>query len=163
MGVPTQLVLKRLPQKPPFLFVDNEIEHSLTDIKTSYHVTGEEDFFKGHFPDNPIMPGVLLQEAAFQSGALLMSYLKPDSKLGVVSRVSDVKFKNFVKPNDTYSENHWLYRFKELSVGVEIFNLFNNQNSITNTWVRDVDSKQQFAIPNFMTSRVLNLKLNMQF
>jgi len=48
-------------------------------------------------------------------------------------------------------------------MGVEIFNLFNNQNSITNTWVRDVDSKQEFAVPNFMTSRVLNLKLHMRF
>ncbi len=69
----------------------------------------------------------------------------------------------FVDVNTTYPENHWLYRFKELSAGVEIFNLFNNQNSITNTWVRDVDSKQQFAVPNFMTTRVLNLKFNMRF
>ncbi|OWW23585.1 TonB-dependent receptor [Zobellia sp. OII3] len=69
----------------------------------------------------------------------------------------------FVGGNRTYQKNHWLHRFKELSAGVEIFNLFNNQNSITNTWVRDVDSKQQFAVPNFMTSRVLNLKLRMRF
>ncbi|MFK5974171.1 MAG: TonB-dependent receptor plug domain-containing protein [Flavobacteriaceae bacterium] len=69
----------------------------------------------------------------------------------------------FVSANNRYSENHWLYQFKELNVGVEIFNLFNNQNSITNTWVRDVDSKQQFAIPNFMTTRTLNLRLNMRF
>lgn len=69
----------------------------------------------------------------------------------------------FVNENNRYPENHWLHQFKELSVGVEIFNLFNNQNSITNTWVRDVDSKQQFAIPNFMTTRILNLRLNMRF
>jgi len=69
----------------------------------------------------------------------------------------------FVDTNKKYPKNHWLYRFKELNVGFEIFNLFNNQNSITNTWVRDVDSKQQFAVPNFMTTRVLNLKLRMRF
>ena len=69
----------------------------------------------------------------------------------------------FVGGNKTYQKNHWLHRFKELSAGVEIFNLFNNQNSITNTWVRDVDSKQQFAIPNFMTSRVLNVRVRMRF
>lgn len=46
---------------------------------------------------------------------------------------------------------------------VEIFNLFNSQNSITNIWVRDATSKQQYAIPNFMTSRVFNLKIGMQF
>ncbi len=69
----------------------------------------------------------------------------------------------FVGTNKKYPKNHWLYGFEELNIGFEIFNLFNNQNSITNTWVRDVDSKQQFAVPNFMTSRVLNLKLQMRF
>lgn len=69
----------------------------------------------------------------------------------------------FVGGKKTYRKSHWLNKFKELSTGIEVFNLFNNQNSITNTWVRDADSKQQFAIPNFMTSRVLNLKLSARF
>lgn len=69
----------------------------------------------------------------------------------------------FVDAENRYPEKHWLYRFKELVVGFEIYNLFNNQNAITNTWVRDVDSKQQFAVPNFMTSRVLNIKFSMRF
>jgi len=69
----------------------------------------------------------------------------------------------FVDAKKQYSKKHWLHRFKELNAGIEIFNLFNIQNSITNTWVIDVDSKQQFAIPNFMTTRVLNLKLGMRF
>ena len=41
----------------------------------------------------------------------------------------------------------------------EIFNLFNNQNAITNTWVRDVYTKNQYGIPNYMTTRVFNIKL----
>lgn len=57
----------------------------------------------------------------------------------------------------------WLRRFKNFTVGAEIFNLFNTKNAITNTWVRDADSKQQYAVPNYMTSRVLNLKIGMQF
>jgi len=69
----------------------------------------------------------------------------------------------FVDEKKTYPKTHWLNSFKGLSAGFEIFNLFNNQNSITNTWVRDVDSKQQFAIPNFLTSRVLNLRLSARF
>lgn len=69
----------------------------------------------------------------------------------------------FVDANNKYPQNHWLHRFEELNVGFEIFNLFNNQNAITNTWVRDVESKQQFAVPNFMTSRVLNLKIRVRF
>lgn len=52
--------------------------------------------------------------------------------------------------------------FKEFSVGLEIFNLFNNQNAITNTWVRDVYTKQQYGIPNYLTTRVFSLKLNMR-
>lgn len=53
--------------------------------------------------------------------------------------------------------------FKELSLGFEIFNLFNNQNAITNTWVRDVYTKTEYAVPNYMTSRVFNLKLSTRF
>ena len=69
----------------------------------------------------------------------------------------------FANGKKNYGRGHWLNEFKELSAGIEVFNLFNNQNSITNTWVRDVDSKQQFAIPNFLTSRVLNLRFKVQF
>jgi len=52
-----------------------------------------------------------------------------------------------------------LKRFKDLSLGFEIFNMFNNQNAITNTWVRDVYTKVQYGIPNYMTTRVFNVKL----
>ncbi len=61
--------------------------------------------------------------------------------------------------NDKRVDGHWLKRFQDLSVGLEIFNLFNNQNAITNTWVRDVYTKNQYGIPNYMTSRVFNVKL----
>ena len=53
--------------------------------------------------------------------------------------------------------------FKYLSVGFEIFNMFDVQNSITNTWVRDVYSQRQFAIPNYLTPRVFNLRTTMRF
>ncbi|WP_164848274.1 3-hydroxyacyl-ACP dehydratase FabZ family protein [Halobacteriovorax sp. HLS] len=92
-------VLESIPQKPPFLFVDKVVSREEKKISTSFQVTGQEDFFKGHFPGNPIMPGVLLQEAAFQSGALLMASVG-NGGLGVVAKVSNAKFKNFVKPGD---------------------------------------------------------------
>ena len=57
----------------------------------------------------------------------------------------------------------WQKRFKELSIGLEIFNMFDVQNSITNTWVRDVYSKRQYSIPNYLTPRVFNLRLGMRF
>ena len=69
----------------------------------------------------------------------------------------------FADRTSTFKKGHWLSNFKELDVGLEIFNVFNNQNSITNTWIRDVDTQRQFAVPNFLTSRLLNLKLHMRF
>ncbi len=67
-----------------------------------------------------------------------------------------------VDPNKTYTTK-WKQKFKELSIGFEIFNIFNAQNSITNTWVRDVYSKRQFAIPNYLTPRVFNVRLSTRF
>ena len=75
-------------------------------------------------------------------------------------RRADVGFSYVLTENNAIRpDGHWLKRFKDLSIGMEIFNLFDNQNAITNTWVRDVYSKTQYAIPNFMTTRVLNVKL----
>lgn len=88
-----------IPQRAPFLFVDKVLERSDKSIMTSFKVTGSEDFFKGHFPGNPIMPGVLLQEAVFQTGAALMAGMS-GAGLGVVTRVQNAKFKNMVKPGD---------------------------------------------------------------
>ena len=53
--------------------------------------------------------------------------------------------------------------FKELSIGAEIFNIFDVRNSITNTFVRDVATQQQFAVPNFLTPRVFNVRLTAKF
>lgn len=75
-------------------------------------------------------------------------------------RRADVGFSYvFTENNENRPEGHWLKRFKDLSLGLEIFNLFNNQNAITNTWVRDVYTKVQYGIPNYMTTRVFNIKL----
>jgi hypothetical protein len=75
-------------------------------------------------------------------------------------RRADVGFSKIIIDNKENSiPKKWFGNFKELAIGVEIFNLFNNQNAITNTWVRDVYSKNQYAIPNYMTTRVFNIKL----
>ena len=68
----------------------------------------------------------------------------------------------FTDANKQYTSG-WLSNFKELTAGLELFNMFDIQNSITNTWVRDVYSKTQYGIPNFMTGRVLNFKVGMKF
>ena len=68
----------------------------------------------------------------------------------------------FTDPTRTYPQRHWLHNFRELSAGFEIFNIFDIRNSITNTWVRDVYTKVQYGIPNYMTQRLFNLKISMQ-
>lgn len=75
-------------------------------------------------------------------------------------RRADVGFSYvFTEQNAERPDGHWLKKFKDLSLGFEIFNLFNNQNAITNTWVRDVYSKAQYGIPNYMTTRTFNVRL----
>jgi 3-hydroxyacyl-[acyl-carrier-protein] dehydratase len=97
-------ITELIPQRAPFLFVDKVTDFSEKNIKTVLTLSGNEDFFKGHFPGNPIMPGVLLQEALFQTGAAFMALANIDkdkSGLGVVTRVQNAKFKNMVRPGDT--------------------------------------------------------------
>ncbi|MFO7674561.1 MAG: carboxypeptidase-like regulatory domain-containing protein [Lutibacter sp.] len=60
-------------------------------------------------------------------------------------------------------QSGWKSNLKDFSVGFEIFNMFDVQNAITNTWVRDVYSKQFYGIPNYMTQRVLNIKMDVKF
>lgn len=96
-------ILERIPQRDPFLYIDSILDRTEKTITTGKSITGEEDFFKGHFPGNPIMPGVLLCEACFQSGALLMSYIMDgglENKTAVVSRIQSAKFKTMIKPGD---------------------------------------------------------------
>ena len=76
---------------------------------------------------------------------------------------ADVGMTYVIIDSNKKGDKKWQKRFKELSVGLEIFNMFDVQNSITNTWVRDVYSKRQYSIPNYLTPRVFNLRLGMQF
>jgi len=57
----------------------------------------------------------------------------------------------------------FLSQFKELTAGLELFNMFDIQNSITNTWVRDVATKNQFGVPNYLSGRILNFRIGMKF
>jgi hypothetical protein len=60
-------------------------------------------------------------------------------------------------------QHGWKSDFKEFSVGFEIYNMFDVQNAITNTWVRNAYSKQFYGIPDFMTQRVFNIKIDVKF
>ncbi len=95
-----------IPHRPPFLFVDEIIDENEGSLTTRRRIRGDEDFFKGHYPGNPIMPGVLICEAVFQSGCALMT--KRLAATGtdlkgltpVLVRITEAKFKNPVGPGD---------------------------------------------------------------
>ena len=72
-------VRKLLPHREPFLFIDEVIEVNNEFIVAKRFVSPDEDFFKGHFPNFPIMPGVLVLEAMAQSSALLGSHIMSQS------------------------------------------------------------------------------------
>ncbi len=91
------------------------------------------------------------------------SYADPyiyQSRLRDYRRADVGFFKVLTDNNKNRPDGHWLKKFKDLSIGMEIFNLFDNQNAITNTWVRDVYTKNQYGIPNYMTTRVFNFKIS---
>lgn len=96
-------ILANIPQRDPFLFIENIVDRTEDSITTSIRLTGNEDFFKGHFPGRPVFPGVLMCEAVFQTGALLMALKGQgagNTKTAVVSRIQNTKFKNMAKPGD---------------------------------------------------------------
>ncbi len=68
-----------------------------------------------------------------------------------------------VDKNKRLKEGHFLNKFRELYLGFEIYNIFNNQNAITNTFVRDAATRIQYAIPNYLTPRVFNARIGMKF
>lgn len=92
-------ILTAIPQRPPFLFVDRIISKEGNTIVAERTLREDEFYFQGHFPGNPIMPGVLLCEVCFQTGGMLMKAGKLPG-LGVVTRIKDAKFRNFARPGD---------------------------------------------------------------
>ena len=99
-------VLRAIPHRPPFLFVDEVIEMREDGATTQFTVREELDFFKGHYPGNPIMPGVLISEAVFQAGAVfLMGLLEEEIEANpnlvpVLTKISDARFRSIVRPGD---------------------------------------------------------------
>jgi 3-hydroxyacyl-[acyl-carrier-protein] dehydratase len=91
-----------LPHRPPFRFVDVVDELAVAEhIRARWQVTGDEFFLLGHFPGNPIVPGVIQLEALAQAGALT---LLPDDryagKLALFGGVEKVRFRRIVRPGD---------------------------------------------------------------
>lgn len=92
-----------IPHRRPFLLIDQIVDWQDDWIVCRKRFGGDEDFFAGHYPGQPIVPGVLLCEAAMQAGAVLLSRRVTDvaGKVPVATRMNDVRFKRMVRPGDT--------------------------------------------------------------
>ena len=96
-------ITELLPHRKPFLFIDKVISiEGMNKIVAEKKINKDEDYLKGHFPGNPIVPGVLIVESMAQASGLIYAYNIGELKdVYFLSRISDIKFKHPVFPGDT--------------------------------------------------------------
>ena len=104
-GVNAQSGLATIPHRPPFLFVDEVVELTPDRILAYARADPDADYFRGHYPGNPVMPGVLVCESVFQAGAILMMHRvgagRGPGAMPVLTRINEAKFKHVVRPRQT--------------------------------------------------------------
>ncbi|MGV4413949.1 3-hydroxyacyl-ACP dehydratase FabZ [Chryseobacterium sp. T1] len=94
-------VAERIPQRYPFLFVDRIIEVSKDKAVCIKNISLTDPYLVGHFPDEPIFPGVLLVEACAQVGGIMITEHEEYSQRGYIAMLDKFKFIDFIVPGDT--------------------------------------------------------------
>ncbi len=109
-----------LPHRPPFLFIDKILEMGKDYIVGVKNVTMNESFFKGHFPGNPVMPGVIQVEAMAQTGGVLLlnTVDDPENYITLFLKIEDVKFRKVVEPGDTLIFHNRLIKPIRRGIGI---------------------------------------------
>jgi 3-hydroxyacyl-[acyl-carrier-protein] dehydratase len=109
-------VLKAIPHRPPFLFIDTVAEMEKGKrIRAVRDVRASDDYFAGHFPDEPVMPGVLQIEALAQALCILIAESFPEASAGkrpAFAGIEDVRFRKAVRPGDVLELNVELVLFR---------------------------------------------------
>ncbi|MDP0499153.1 MAG: 3-hydroxyacyl-ACP dehydratase FabZ [Verrucomicrobiota bacterium JB022] len=101
-----EAIYQTIPHRPPFLFVDEIVEVTDEGATARRTIRADEPQFEGHYPNNPIMPGVLLCESIFQTAAIYLAQKKISAEVEstsltpVLVRIQDARFKRMVKPGD---------------------------------------------------------------
>lgn len=91
-----------IPHRKPMLLVDQVLEQTEKRIVCTKTFSHDDFFVQGHFPDFPLVPGVILCECCLQSGAILLSQFTPDDgSVPVATRIDGAKFKRMVRPGET--------------------------------------------------------------
>ena len=92
-----------IPHRPPMLLVDEVIERTENRIVARKTFREDEFFFQGHYPEQPIVPGVILCEASMQAGAIMLAQHMPAGGSGVpvATRLNNVKFRRVTRPGET--------------------------------------------------------------
>ncbi len=104
-------ICRLIPHRDPFLWIDEVVEESENALLARKFISPDLDIFRGHYPGLPVLPGVLLCEAAMQAGAVLIARQGlspgeagtslPAGRVPVATRINNVKFRQLVRPGDT--------------------------------------------------------------
>ena len=98
----TEQIEALLPHRKPMLLVDEVVSQSEVDILCKKTFSSDEYFFQGHYPEQPICPGVILCECGVQSGAILLAgKVDQTDSVPVLTKLENVRFKRMVAPGDT--------------------------------------------------------------